>query len=214
MKMKVFAEFISEKGIQYRRNTLLQFGNSWDLIGSAVLKNPGSAKPNGQVSREIFEDINRFFDNQSLIHKNWFNFKDDPTMGFIEKLFNGYYLNRESQLAGVIQLFNLYYVRDQNIVNARSKLDKGNSHYQYIDSKEIIPMFKNRPVFLGWFKEYKVNQEIWNNANKLFDYVVNSEFNYLNPKMDDNNFYHPMRINMYYKGKDIQESINAFHNMV
>lgn len=41
--MKVYAEYFEEDGLLYRRNTLLQFGDSWDLIGSAVLANPGCA---------------------------------------------------------------------------------------------------------------------------------------------------------------------------
>ena len=44
--MKVYAEFINDESLIFRTRTLLQFGDSWDLIGSIVMKNPGSAKRN------------------------------------------------------------------------------------------------------------------------------------------------------------------------
>ena len=50
--MKVYAEFIEENGILFRTKTLLQYGDSWDLIGSIVMKNPGSAKPGVPLNEE------------------------------------------------------------------------------------------------------------------------------------------------------------------
>lgn len=41
--MKVYAEYFEEKGSTFRTNTILQFGDSWNLIGNIVLANPGSA---------------------------------------------------------------------------------------------------------------------------------------------------------------------------
>ena len=45
--MKVFAHCYDsdETGNNYRWRTLLQFGTSWDILGSVVMKNPGSAEP-------------------------------------------------------------------------------------------------------------------------------------------------------------------------
>jgi hypothetical protein len=40
--MKTYAEYFEEDGLSFRTNTILQFGNSWDLIGNIVLANPGS----------------------------------------------------------------------------------------------------------------------------------------------------------------------------
>ena len=48
--MKIYAEFIEDDGLLFRTKTLLQFGDSWDLIGSIVMKNPGSAKPENSMS--------------------------------------------------------------------------------------------------------------------------------------------------------------------
>lgn len=48
--MKVFTHYtkITEQE-EFRWRTLLQFGESWDIIGSVVMKNPGSAA----VSRAV-----------------------------------------------------------------------------------------------------------------------------------------------------------------
>ena len=49
--MKVFAHYYDsdETGNNYRWRTLLHFGTSWDIIGSVVMKNPGSAEPHNYV---------------------------------------------------------------------------------------------------------------------------------------------------------------------
>jgi hypothetical protein len=57
--MKVFAEFVVENGIEYRTKTLLQFGNKWNLIGSIVMKNPGSAFPKSEISNETWNELNQ-----------------------------------------------------------------------------------------------------------------------------------------------------------
>ena len=47
--MKVYAHYRGKEktgdGNSYRWRTLLQFGDSWECIGSVFMKNPGSAKP-------------------------------------------------------------------------------------------------------------------------------------------------------------------------
>jgi len=45
--MRVFAHYYSDEvtGIEYRWRTLLQLGDSWDICGTVVMKNPGSSRP-------------------------------------------------------------------------------------------------------------------------------------------------------------------------
>jgi len=46
MQKRCFARWYSDSdGNIYRDGALLQFGNSWQLLGSVILLNPGSAKP-------------------------------------------------------------------------------------------------------------------------------------------------------------------------
>jgi hypothetical protein len=58
--VNVFAEFLRESIHEYRKITLLQFGDRRDLIGSAVLKNPGSARLECEVADEEFAQIKSF----------------------------------------------------------------------------------------------------------------------------------------------------------
>ena len=93
--MKVYAHFIgtdkdgvqyrrSKDGFQYRWRTLLQFGNSWDVIGSVVMKNPGSAKPTDGIITEGERKHLAVFDSSEL---PWYVFTPDNTMRMIEKMF-------------------------------------------------------------------------------------------------------------------------------
>ena len=52
--MNIYAEYFSENGINYRKTTIIQIGDSWEIIGSAILKNPGSAIP---LDDEIEKDF-------------------------------------------------------------------------------------------------------------------------------------------------------------
>ena len=65
--MKVFAHYYQseETGNNYRWRTILQFGTSWDIIGSVVMKNPGSAEPNNSVYEpSTLEQLKRFSESE------------------------------------------------------------------------------------------------------------------------------------------------------
>jgi hypothetical protein len=65
--MKVYAKYYSPDmhGFSYRKSTLLQFGDSWELIGSAVLINPGSSRivPNTTIAEDVLHEICKFTNN-------------------------------------------------------------------------------------------------------------------------------------------------------
>lgn len=73
--MKVFAHYIKDDttGNEYRWRTLLQIGNSWNIIGSIVMKNPGSSKPLSKIDDEVsLKPLNEFSDKgdwYSIIRK-------------------------------------------------------------------------------------------------------------------------------------------------
>lgn len=212
--MKVFAEFIEENGISYRRTTVLQFGDSWDLIGSAVLKNPGSARSINKINDIDFEALTELIHENLVERENWYEFSKDPTMGFLSKVFNGWYIGKEKQLNGVILLFNLYYIKDQNIQSARNKMESNKSKYMFQSAEEIIPLFKDKPVFLGWFNEYNLTEEIKLNAQKIFDFVKSNCNMYLNDELIKNKFYHPLYINRAYNQSSIHETLKTFFDFL
>ena len=43
--MICYARWCEEKGNQFRDETILQFGDGWQLVANIILLNPGSAMP-------------------------------------------------------------------------------------------------------------------------------------------------------------------------
>ena len=87
--MKVFARWIkapldnhSEEEYYFRKNTILQFGNSWDIIGAAILINPGSALPTDESID--CETISRLQKISDICDKKdeWRAFNADSTILF------------------------------------------------------------------------------------------------------------------------------------
>lgn len=193
--MEVFAEYIQENGIEYRRRTLIQFGASWDLIGSAVLKNPGSATPQKKVNIEECEQLNKFY-NTKVNESIWYIFNPDQTMRCLRKLFNGYYAGVEKvKLEGVIQLFNLFNVIEANLDKAKDKIENNDSEFAYEDSDELISLLRDKPVYLGWQDVWNTNSKTKELATKIFEFQKSSGIKYLNENFSDNNFYHPQYLN-------------------
>ena len=98
--------------IGFRWRTLLQYGNSWEVIGSVVMKNPGGAKfksPTHQAidDAETLRQLRHFDESKD----KWYEFGSDTTIDCVGDLFAFYYdLPRREDLNGVIQIFNLFYI--------------------------------------------------------------------------------------------------------
>ncbi|MEI6554230.1 MAG: hypothetical protein WCL70_01425 [Paludibacter sp.] len=206
--MKVYAEFIEENGIEYRTKTILKFGDSWDLIGSIVMKNPGSAYPLNKIDKDEWECLRVNYNLKDVDETNWFLFKPDSTMWQIEKIFNGSYLNTQIKLNGIIQVFNLFNIREQNISTAIKLADKNESTFLFPYVNEVITLFQNKPVYLGWRWVYlNINKQF---AEKVFEYVRESKYMYLEKDMIDNHFYHPGYISTAYKQELVQKPLKSF----
>jgi len=194
--VRVYAEYIPNDNI--RRKTLLQFGESIDLIGSAVLTNPGSAYPISNIIDDniIINFYNNIHKENIEYSKSWYLFNNDPTMDQLEKVFNGWYINvnhKITKLNGIIQLFNCFYFMNPNRKNAmmqfsnKSKFVFNESHY-----------FLDKPVYFGW-GDLDSNLELKNIAKNIFmKYNCNYTPIY-NNDFYKNSFYHPGYINRAYK---------------
>lgn len=197
--MKVYGEFIEENGLQFRTKTLLQFGDSWDLIGSIIMKNPGSALPLKPIQNDDIIRINKFYSNNEALD-NWFEFKADNTMKKIEPIFNGKYIGEEIKLNGIIQIFNLFNIREKDISIAKNLANNCISEFLYPNISDTINLFQKKPVYLGFHWEYvkkdrdnstyKLN--VNNFALKIFDHIKQNKNMYLNNDIIDNYFYHPL----------------------
>lgn len=82
-QMKVFAQFIDiDSFISIRKNTILQFGDSWKTIGAVWLINPGSSAPcNVSISDDELTMLNSIDDNK----EHWQVASIDPTMRFFRE---------------------------------------------------------------------------------------------------------------------------------
>ena len=193
--MNIFAEYFE---IENRRGiTLLQFGESIELIGSAVLKNPGSAKPLRSINNIELNTVNTFFKNT---HKKnipsgdcWYKFAKDSTMIQLERLFNGSLLANEKyiQLNGIIQLFNCFYY-----ITEKSKDAEKIFQEYYKNKKEFIfnesEYFLDKPVYFGW-GETGLNGKYKKIAKYIFDeYMKNGIHKDLyESNFEENCFSHP-----------------------
>ncbi|MER3374049.1 MAG: hypothetical protein RIM83_05370 [Allomuricauda sp.] len=193
--MKVNAEYLKkENGYHYRRKTLLQFGDGTDLIGSAVLINPGSAEPIGSAGLDFIQAFYSKNHNLELEDPTlWKSFNPDPTMLQLAKLFNGWYAGKERILSGVIQLFNCFYLKEQDLDLAMALYHK----------KDVVifdesSFFKDRPVYFGWGNTGKYGK-IKNIALNIFNsYDIRSSPIY-HSEFEENCFYHPGYLNRSYK---------------
>lgn len=204
--MKVYAQIISDNnGFKYRLNTLLHFGNSWDLIGNIVLANPGSAKPKNEISNEDWQSVKDFLqihprpsDKSILIQKYWSKFEPDATMRQIETLFSGGYTHTNIKpLNGVIQLFNCFNVKNEKLDEAIKNINQYDANLCF--SNNIWDYFYDKPVYFGFsqavLKEHILREKaekIFNNTHPKLKRLYKREF-------DKNQFYHLGYVNRTYK---------------
>lgn len=194
--MKVYAEYFNkEDGNPYRRKTLLQFGDSTDLIGSAVLINPGSAKPIGSADLDFLQTFYRKNHNLELEDASiWKRFNPDSTMLQLAKLFNGWYVGKERSLSGVIQLFNCFYFKEQDLDKALNSFESSND---YIFNEAHL--FRDRPVYFGWGNTGK-SSKIKDIPFEIFSSYEIDKTPIYNSIFEENCFYHPGYLNRSYKG--------------
>ena len=216
--MKVYAKFIEDKttGLEFRRNTILQFGDSWNVIGSIILINPGSAKPilNKLTNESEIKNISKIV-KQEINAEEWFEFNPDSTMRQVEKLFrNGYLKPNNPNLNGVILLFNLFNLRDANLEQALMKLE-GCEKKNMFTLKEDIKLIGKEPLYIGWGKvasgKKGCNETLNKYANDAFKEIkANNKGRYLDDNFDKNSFYHPGYINRSYNTESQKSLLQIF----
>ena len=160
--MKVFTHYTklgsTSDGIRWR--TILKFGNSWEVKGSVVMKNPGAAnfkRPDHAAinSPEELKQLSVFDDGE--LRADWYEFSSDSTMECIGRLFSEYYATKGELLEGVIQIFNLFYLREANLITALNKV----SQLNLANMADYDVQHLTFPVYLGfadlaWHKTYGI----------------------------------------------------------
>lgn len=199
--MRVFTHFHemdlpSGRTVGVRWRTILQFGDSWDVIGNVVMKNPGSARvAKGETSSitDIFltQELHEFApeDNNA-----WYEFRPDATMHSIKDLFARRYGINKHELRGVIQIFNLFYIKNPDLNTA---IDDDSDVRFEICTRDLhhLEQHKDKPTYIGW-GDLWASERYSEKAKCMFEMV--QPFNsYLNPEISRNSFIHPLYLMRY-----------------
>ena len=197
--MRVFAHYYSdeETGIEYRWRTLLQLGNSWDVCGTVVMKNPGSSRPTCPIDdsdSELLSHLKRFDNANSYTGYGWYHFSVDNTMGLVRRLIEAYMVAHNKPIEGIIQIFNLFNIRDVDLNKGLEKMQvsQGESIMMTTDDdiNNLVP-----PIYLGW-GNLKNNKLFKGYAEKFFE-KAKPDTPYLDQDYSKNPFYHPQYLLVY-----------------
>lgn len=187
--MKVYSHFTKINNTEgLRWGTIIQFGDSWAVIGSVVMKNPGSSACGNEVSdSSILENLKSF---QSP-DKVWYEFTVDDTMRKVAKLFQykeG--VKNIDSLNGVILIFNLFYYREADLGKALLQKAKCEMPEEII-SKEIDLL--QPPVYLG-FGALAKEKEFKDQARTFYDKAIDLGMECYLPDFEKNTFRHPQHL--------------------
>lgn len=189
--MKVFAKIVNDQNQEFRLNTVLQFGNSWDHIGNIVLINPGSSEAKTEKLTVEKNELVKF--EQGFEEYEWRKFSRDSTMGFIEKIFNGSYIGKNSSLNGCIQLFNLFNLKNQNLNQALKSIETIKVN-QFTFGNNSPKYFNEKPTYFGWGKVIYQDPKLKEIAESILSACPQDQRIQKNIEKQ-NSFYHPMYIN-------------------
>lgn len=208
--IKAFPENEKEEKDYFRKNTILQFGKSWDVIGAAILINPGSAFPTDEAinceTKLKLQEISKTVEGNG----EWRVFGVDSTMRFLEKIFSGWYLGHSKKLDGIILLYNLFNIRCANLEEAlrlRSNLQfKGSEDDMDTKPEELTSL--NVPIYIGWGQIGKT--VLAKNAQKIFNAISNNVYYYIGEDFQKARCYHPMYVNTSYRKEATRKWLCSF----
>lgn len=211
--LNVFAEFHQDGKYKYRIKTLLQINGGTELLGSAVLINPGSAEPeNDNFDKEIIQHFYKSNHNIKIENvDHWHEFSVDPTMRQLVKLFNGSYTKHKPiELKGIIQLFNCTYIMSSNLNRAKDLYCEAENKCEF--NEQVY--FKNKPVYFGWGQTGK-HGFVKKIAPKIFDKNKDGYKKIYDPTFIENPFYHPRYVNIAHtKNEAVKKLTNGFFEWV
>lgn len=202
--MKVYTHYLNKNEKEYRWRTILQIGDSWEVRGTIFMKNPGSSINLNENSVPIKDDgildnLRKFDDTKNSFSNDWYEFTIDKTMACVKELFETYYCAHKESLNGVIQIFNLFNIRDANLGKAIDK-SKGDIIDELVyttddDVKHIVS-----PVYVGWGNLWR-NPKHRTNAEKIISEII-KKTTYLSGDVQKNRYYHPLFLMRYGKNKE------------
>lgn len=142
--MKCFARWHEDNqaGVCFRDQTILQFGETWNLIASLVLLNPGSAAPQAEPRTEELRHMELPYFIEPSAGEHYYEFHLDPLMRNVLKEFSGIFTS------GVVKIYNAFNLKNQDSGAALSELDAISGHPRLFDDMRNI-RFLSAPVIFG-----------------------------------------------------------------
>lgn len=200
--MRVFTHFypinrVGDKEEGFRWRTLLQFGDSWNCIGSVVMKNPGSSVRKNDMPINDTTILNHLMDYDESSDP-WYEFDSDNTMINVAQLFAFKYgKQHHSSLSGVVQIFNLFYVRDADLGSAMKKASQFGCLSRFENEVQMTQYDCDHligPVYLG-FSDLAKNKLFTSRARMFFETVKSKHCgDYLFDDFLKNSFTHPQSL--------------------
>ena len=143
--MQCFARWEKDdaSGVFFRDQTILQFGNNWDLLASFILLNPGSALPlNHESKTEYLRSKKLPYFVEPEAGESYLEFSIDRLMRDVLKLFSTHYDG------GSIRLHNLFNLKNQNSGEALTQFEKNKKNPKMFSSESEIK-FCGAPVIVA-----------------------------------------------------------------
>ena len=128
--------------LSFRDQTILQFGDSWNLLANIVLLNPGSAMPVKEkgIQNKYLEDKNLSFYVSG--DGEYYEFNLDPLMKNLIKLYSSKYDG------GVIKIYNLFNLKNQK---SNKAIDEYKQYHEIelIHTKKEEIKYNDKPVIIA-----------------------------------------------------------------
>ena len=143
--MKCFARWKKDdiNGVYFRDQTILQFGDNWDLRASFILLNPGSALPKNENDQtDYLRSKNLPFFVEPEDGEKYVEFSIDRLMQDILNLFALHFDG------GTIRLYNLFNLKNQNSGEAMRQFEENKLHSKMFAKYSEIK-FCDAPVIVA-----------------------------------------------------------------
>ena len=178
--MKCFARWHEDKsGLCFRDQTILQYGDSWELLVNIVLLNPGSAKPLDNIPQDEFlksKNLPFFIDCDN--YTNYYRFNVDQLMGYLIQFYSSKYSG------GVIKMYNLFNLKNPKSDDAIKQYNKHQSKRRMHTKADDI-LFCEKDVVIATGKNAFKNQRLKKELKKYISLANKNRLFALNPISED-----------------------------
>ena len=163
MQVQCFAKWHKDKkGNLYRNGTILQYGDSWNLLENIILLNPGSSTPlSNKLMNEYLKGHYSYFVNDG----DYYEFSIDPLMRSLITLFEMKYPK-----GGVIRIYNLFNLKNSHSNSALEAFAKiGINDYMVTPSTTLD--FYGKPVIIATGRNINTHPELEEQLKRLISKI-------------------------------------------